>query len=816
MKETGQNKKSRAGGIKKNLGKLDLKMPKINISLQGNDVVVWLLFILLAVLTTTLVSYRGGKIPTEMKVGQIAPYDIKADRDYEIVDEEATAKFKADALQNIKPIYTFDPFLGAGIADRVKTAMDEMRRLLKSYLSISGGEVDKQIQFKNLDDDQAKQLKQTWENIVGNELEDKDLKYLVDSGLDDKIVKKISDVIVMIMSYPIIADRELISPETREKGITVRVLPATGDAGKPQEEDWDNKNIDETLTPAEMKKEVVAGKYIPENLSIDDYDNRMAIHVAATFLQPNMVYDAQETELRKQGALKDIKNIVIYIQTGESIIRGGSRFEPWHIKVMEGIRKDKSERSLPLEMVGSFILIFTIYLIVYLFGRRYVRRFAPTKIDLVFMGSLMLFMLLMLRILLFFTSAIATADPDIPRMAFTYAIPLAAGAMLVRFIINSETAVLFAVTLAAFSGIVVQGNVYFVPFTLMSSFVGSFAISRADKRSSILQAGILTGFINAIIVLSVHLINAASVIEPLSLNNIMWYELSAFINGVSCAVFILVAAPMAESVFGYTTDIKLLELANLNHPLLRELIIRAPGTYHHSHLVGIIAEAASEAVGANPLLTRVGAYYHDIGKIKKPAYFTENMAEGIQENIHDSLSPHMSALIISSHVKEGVELAKMYKLPQVILDMIPEHHGTKKIGYFYEKAKESEDPSMQKIEEKDFMYPGPKPQSRETAILMLADAAEAAVRSLKEKNPVRIQQVVESIIDKCFTEGQLNECELTLKDLNKIAKAFTRILTSIYHQRVEYPKEMIERKDDEISVFEEGRDVEGGSDGPLQ
>jgi len=769
----------------------------------------WLLFILLALVTTILISYRGGKIPAVIEAGRIAPYDIKSDRDYEIIDDEATAKFKAEALQNVKQTYTFDPYLGNGISERVRAAFDEMRRLLKTYLAQTTDQA-KVLKFKDLTETQMIELKNAWDSMVGISINDKEWKFLIDNDFGDEIQEKLTEVVSTIMSNPIVADKEAMIAE-KEKGIAVRVLPTTGEEGKSDEEDWDVEEMESALTVDQMREDVKRGKFIPEALHIDQYDDRMILQMAATMIQPNMVYDAQETEIRKNTILKDIKNVVINIQSGESIIRGGSRYEPWHLKVLDGIRSEKSERSLPLEMLGSFLLNFTIYLVVYLFGRRYVRKFAPTHIDMVFMGSLMLFMLLLLRMLMFMTSAIyGVTAADIPRTALTYAIPMAAGAMLVRFIINSETAALFAVVLAAFAGIVIQGNVYFTSYTLMSSFVAAVAISHVDKRSSILQAGIITGLINAVIILSIHLINAASVVEPLSLSNIMWYELSAFINGISCAVFVLVMAPLSESIFGYTTDIKLLELANLNHPLLRELIIRAPGTYHHSHLVGILAETAAESIDANPLLARVGAYYHDIGKIKKPTYFAENMPEG--ESIHSNLTPHMSSLIVSSHVKEGLELAKMYKLPKVISDMIPQHHGTKKISFFFQKAKEATDPSLQKIEEKDFIYPGPKPQSREAAILMLADGSEASVRALKEKTQPRIQQMVEQIIDKSFTEGQLSECDLTLKDLNEIAKAFTRILASIYHQRVEYPKETLKKNGDEISVFDEKEKVTGGGD----
>jgi putative nucleotidyltransferase with HDIG domain len=206
--------------------------------------------------------------------------------------------------------------------------------------------------------------------------------------------------------------------------------------------------------------------------------------------------------------------------------------------------------------------------------------------------------------------------------------------------------------------------------------------------------------------------------------------------------------------------------------------------------VGILAEAAAEKIGANPLLARVGAYYHDIGKMRKPQYYIENTKDNA--NWHERISPHMAALIISSHIKDGVEMAKQHGLPQQIVDMIPQHHGTKMISFFYEMAKKTNDPDLEKLNEADFRYPGPKPQSQEAGILLLADGVEAAVRALKEKTPTRIQQTVESIINKSFVESQLDECDLTLKDLTDIATTFTHILVGIYHQRIEYPRQSTE------------------------
>ena len=246
--------------------------------------------------------------------------------------------------------------------------------------------------------------------------------------------------------------------------------------------------------------------------------------------------------------------------------------------------------------------------------------------------------------------------------------------------------------------------------------------------------------------------------------------------------------PLVEMAFGFSTDIKLLELANLDQPLLRELMVQAPGTYHHSVIVSNMAEASAEAIKANPLLAKVASYYHDIGKMKKPHYFIENQAG--KENKHDKLAPSMSGLIITSHVKDGVELAKEHKLNKEIIDIIEQHQGTKLISYFYQKAKDqaaAKGNKAMQVKEEDFRYPGPKPQTKEAGLVMLADMVEAATRSLPDHSPARIQGTVQRIINNVFADGQLDECDLTLKDLHEIAKSFNMTLSGIFHERVEYP-----------------------------
>jgi hypothetical protein len=255
------------------------------------------------------------------------------------------------------------------------------------------------------------------------------------------------------------------------------------------------------------------------------------------------------------------------------------------------------------------------------------------------------------------------------------------------------------------------------------------------------------------------------------------------LGGMSVAAIVSLILPVVEYIFKVTTDISLLELLDLNQPLMKNLMVSAPGTYHHSVIVGNLAESAAEIVGANPLLARVSAYYHDIGKIKMPDYFVENQSSAVSR--HEKLTPHMSSMIITNHVKEGLELAREFKLPEPIIDIIEQHHGTMLISYFYQKAKETagNGPPV----EEDYRYHGPKPQSRVAALVMMADGVEAASRVLTDPTPARIASLVDRIINHIFLEGQLDECELTLKDIYEIKKRFTYILTGIFHKRVDYP-----------------------------
>jgi hypothetical protein len=311
---------------------------------------------------------------------------------------------------------------------------------------------------------------------------------------------------------------------------------------------------------------------------------------------------------------------------------------------------------------------------------------------------------------------------------------------------------------------------------LIAGVLSSVLVQGARKRTTIIRAGIIIGIIQ---VVSLIFIEHFWVGLP---NR----YLILLLNGIVSGIIVLGVLPFFEYLFKIVTNISLLELADFNQPLLQRLIMEAPGTYHHSLVVGNLSEAACTAVGANALLARIGAYYHDIGKIEKATYFSENV--DLSESKHEELSPTMSKLIIMNHVKEGLELAKKYKLSPVLIDFIQQHHGNSLVYYFYRRALENLEEDQQ-IKEEGFRYPGPKPTTKETAIVLLADSVEAATRSLKEATPARIEEVVHKIINNKFIDQQLDECDLTLKDLEKISSVFIRILSSIYHSRVTYPEE---------------------------
>lgn len=376
------------------------------------------------------------------------------------------------------------------------------------------------------------------------------------------------------------------------------------------------------------------------------------------------------------------------------------------------------------------------------------------------------------------------------------AIPWGTGVLVLQAILGLEFAFIATLCLTLLGGVYFEQDALLIPYILCTSLAAALSLVRFRSRSAYIKAGFNVALVSLPLSLASFL-----VIQDVTVADGLGRLITGFAGGILCAFLAAGITPLFEYFGGYFTDMRLIELATLDHPILKELSIQAPGTWNHSMVLGMMAEAAAEAVGANSVLARVGAYFHDIGKVKKPVYFVENQMG--EENRHDKLSTSMSALIIRSHVKDGMELAKEHKLPQSLLDMIPQHHGTSVIEYFYEKAlKEAKEAGLDpsEVDKSLYSYPGPKPQTKEAGILMLADGIEAAARTLSEYTADRIQGMVQKLINKVFASGQLNECELTLQDLHRIAKSFTRVLTGIYHQRIAYAEPAEKTKEESVTA----------------
>jgi putative nucleotidyltransferase with HDIG domain len=360
-----------------------------------------------------------------------------------------------------------------------------------------------------------------------------------------------------------------------------------------------------------------------------------------------------------------------------------------------------------------------------------------------------------------------------------YLIPIASVSMLVAILVDPGVSMMLTVMLSIFIGVLTGVRLDVMVSMLAGGIVSIYSVMNVRRRRDLTKAGVLIGLTNLISIVAMGLINFVSI------NYMLRQGLWGLANGVISGIIVTGLLPVFEIIFGMTTNISLLELSDLNQPVLKELVLKAPGTYHHSLVVGNLAESAAESVGANSLLARVGGYFHDIGKIRMAPYFTENQAHS--EDKHENLSPTISSLIIVNHVKEGYDLAKKYKLGQAIQDIIIQHHGDDVVQYFYHRALEKQKEEKNKIDAEDFRYPGPKPQSKEAAIVMLADAVEAASRAMAQPTPAKIKEIVNRLINNKFIDGQLDGCDLTLKDLHTISTVFIHILNGIFHTRIEYP-----------------------------
>lgn len=713
---------------------------------------------ILAIMLTVIIIPKGGFDPAQYAAGDIASVDIKAPRDLLIPDLELTEKKRIEAQQAVLPLYDYDPFVGAGLAEK----------LGQVFNLLNGGPQD------SLAPDS---LHLEAEKLLGVKIEDQEFKTLVALSSHVELHAYLQQSLVRALNAKAVANLQLFQQD-RERGILVRNLVSETEA--------ELADLTTVVGVGELRNRIFKAISAVEGLGKSN--GKVLAGLLGRMARPNLTFNKNATEERKKLASDSIQPILSQIKKGEMIVREGARVSPDQIKKLHALRTlSKNQGRLRLA-AGLLLSLFLLLTVCNNYAQKNVSKYRLKSRDLFFLVATFIGMMVLVKLSIFIVAAVDTAFPMIESSSFFYLFPFAAGAMVVRIVLNSEVALIFAAIISLVIGLLFGNSLFLALFTLVGSLTGAHWVRHCNERSTLYRAGWHLSLINMLMVVGVHLLAGH---DP---NMQLLYKLGfALGGGIFSAMVVTAAIPLVESVFKYTTDIKLLELANLNTPVLRQLMVQAPGTYHHSIVVGNLAEAGAEAIGANPLLSRVAAYYHDIGKIKKPLYFVENQSGS--ENRHDKLTPSMSALVLIAHVKDGVELARESKLGDDLIDILRQHHGTALMKFFYDKAKNLQDPDVQQVDERDYRYPGPKPQTREAALIMLADAVEAAGRTLTDPTPARIQGMVQKIINNIFIDGQLDECELTLKDLHNIAKSFNRILAGIFHYRIDYPEPVHKEKD---------------------
>ncbi|MCE9653950.1 HDIG domain-containing protein [Clostridium celatum] len=511
-----------------------------------------------------------------------------------------------------------------------------------------------------------------------------------------------------------------------------------------------------------------AKSIVDEYLSDQDLDlnlENILREMCYSQIQPNWFFDQAKTDEMVKEALKTVSKVMI--KKNQIIVKEGEPITQRQISILTelGLIGDSVSKDYMLTYIIISVYVLFVLLTQYLYLKKERKDvLANTKLT---------FMILLLNILLLLLTRIVS-------LASLYLIPLASVPILMTVLLDYKISiVLNSLTLMLIS-VIVSFDPQIILIGIISIIVSSISLKKSSQRNDILYTTFYVAISVAIITVSSGVLLSNNMRKILLDAGIA--SIGAFISGI-LAIGLL---PFLESSFNLITNIKLLEISNPNSPLLKRLLMEAPGTYHHSVMVANLAEVAAEEVGANPIIARVGAYYHDIGKIKRPFFFGENQLGG--GNPHDKISPELSASIIISHVKDGLDLAKEYDIPLVIRNIIGQHHGTTLVKYFYYTLKNnSENPD--EVREEDFRYPGPIPESKESAIVMLADSVEAAVRSINEPTMTKIEEMINNIIKDKLNSNQLDNCELTFKDLNLIKKSFLRVLKGLYHHRIEYPKE---------------------------
>ncbi|MGA2330676.1 MAG: HDIG domain-containing metalloprotein [Syntrophales bacterium] len=722
----------------------------------------WASAIFLSAILSLLLTPQLHFSYPEYKAGSVAARDVRADRDFLVEDKASSEQKKMEAIMQIPSVYDYD---------------SDIPRQLKATIAKAffAAQQEHALSDNVLADTQAisRQTRNILENSLGVSLTDDEFNTLQKYRFAPYIQEAISRIVTRAYSSRLITN-QVFTKQDVENGVVIK------DIKIQKERTEQNLNAIRNIRTIDISSMGKASDVIGHGR--EDL-GKCVISLTRKLIQPNLVFNRNASERKKQNHLDELKPVFFQVLKDEIIIREGQKITSLDQDKLEAFVSFKGEKYFPnlFVLLGIFLLILSLAIVLFHLAKKWT---APEgKIsDIIFLSFTLVFQIALIKTGIFISEAINRALPPFSAEACFYAIPFAAGAMLVGVLINRNIALIFSIFSSCLAAFLFDGKITIMLFSFLGSVTASYRAEYCKQRSSFLKVGFLLGLINCAVIVSLCLLSPLGTV--FSTNTIIMLAMG-LLGGIVSGIIVAGITPFFESFFDYSTDIRLLELANLNQPIFQRMIMEVPGTYHHSIIVASLAEAAAEAIGANPLLVRVSSYYHDIGKSKKPQYFIENQRNG--ENRHDKLSPKMSSLIITSHVKDGCELACKAKLGAQITNIIREHHGTSLVSYFYEKAKRDKDESIRSLPESDFRYAGPKPQNKEAGLVLLADVVEASSRALSAPTPARISNLVRERIEKVFMDGQLAECEITLHDLNKIAENFTRILNGIFHQRIDYP-----------------------------
>ncbi len=736
------------------------------IILLGTTVLIAVL--LFPSLLTTIPGYQ---------IGDVAEKDIKSPKDFLIEDKEATQRKRKETARSVLTIYDFDDTLASKLGERITHAFKHMRTLPAAAdlgaieVATEGIKGQKSGESTALTQDSSHhdliwKEKQAFEDMLGVQVSNIDYKILEKENFSESIRQGVVRLLSTVCENGIAANKQLVLHQ-QHKGIIVRTLSSK------EEVHADDLQKFYSLDEARNAIANTSGPLLKDF----DYSLRNVVSdLAQRLIQPNLTLNKGETEERRNKAVANVKAVLTQIKKGEMLVREGEKVSQLDMVKLQALESKMGRERLLSISVGFMLLAIAFFVISFITNFRIDRSPTLKNKDIVFLCIMLVILFLLSEVSVYLVKGTAR---DIPASSACYAIPVAAGAMTVCLFMGMQVALPFSLASAFVTAFLFEKEFDMFLFFLLSGTLGAYWVRNSKERGTLIKGGLKVGLANVLVVTALHMFRGSG----LELN-LLWTWAFSLLGGVSSGILATGFAPVVEMTFAYTTDIKLLELASLDRPILQKLMLEAPGTYHHSVIVGSLGEAAAATIGANPLLAKVSGYYHDIGKVKKPLYFIENQVG--RENRHDKLAPSMSSLILIAHVKNGVEMARNHKLGRAIIDIIQQHHGTSLITYFYEKAKYLK--SKDAVNMDHFRYPGPKPQTKEAGLVLLADAVEAASRTLENPTPARINGVVQNIINMIFLDGQLDECELTLKDLHEIAKSFDKILNGIHHHRIEYPQ----------------------------